>query len=143
MNLVVDTNVLFTFFWKKSITKKLLMKKNLRLFSPEFALEEINKYKSEILKKTKISEEKFKELKTDLAMAIEFIPLEEYKESIKSASKISPDPNDSDFFALALKLQVPLWSNDSLLKKQNKIKVVSTSDLLTKQEFFEVAFPND
>jgi len=115
---------------------------DLKLFSPEFALEEINKYKLEILKKTKISEKEFKELKVDLAIAIEFISFEEYKEFLKSASKISQVSNDSDFFALALKLQIPLWSNDSLLKKQNKVKVISTPDLLKKQEFFEAAFPN-
>ncbi len=143
MELVIDTNVLFTFFWKKSIARKLLMKMDLKLFSPEFALEEINKYKSDILKKTKISEKEFKESRSDLAIAVEFISLEEYKEFLKNASKISPDPNDADFFALALKLKIPLWSNDLLLKKQNKVKVVSTSDLLKKQEFFETAFPDE
>ena len=143
MELVVDSNILFTYFWKNSITRKLLMKMNLRLFSPEFALEEINKYKKEIIKKTKIKEKHFYDLKKDLAIAIEFLPLEEYKKFLKNAFKISPNPNDCDFFALALKLKLPIWSNDSLLKNQNKIKVFSTSDLLQKQEFFEAAFPEE
>jgi len=38
MEFVVDTNVLFTFFWEGSFTKKLLVKQELELFSPEFAL---------------------------------------------------------------------------------------------------------
>jgi predicted nucleic acid-binding protein len=137
MKLIVDTNILFTFFWDNSLAKKLLMKINLELFSPEFALEEINKYKEDILEKTGISEKQFKQHRRDIAIAVEFIPLEEYKAFLKQAIKISPDQNDIDFFALALKLKLPIWSNDSLLKKQNKIKIFSTKDLLEKKEFFE------
>lgn len=143
MELVVDTNILRTFFWEKSLARKLLMKMDLKLSSPEFALEEINTHKSDILKKTKISEKEFNQLKSDLAIAVEFIPVKEYKEFFKTASEISPDPNDADFFALALKLKIPLWSNDSLLKNQNKLKVFSTLDLLEKQEFFNSAFPDE
>jgi len=142
MELVVDTNIMYSFFWEKSLTRKLLMKMDLKLFSPEFALEEINAHKPDILKKTKISESKFQQIRKDLAIAVIFVPLKEYKEFLKTASLTSPDPNDSDFFALALKLNVPLWSNDSLLKKQTKIKVLSTSDLLERQDFFEAAFPD-
>ena len=39
-------------------------------------------------------------------------------------------PNDIDFLALALKLKLPVWSNDSHLKKQSKVIVYSTSELL-------------
>lgn len=140
MKLIVDSNVLFTYFWEDSLIKKLLMKINLELFSPEFALEEINKYKEEIIRKTKISQEEFKRIRTDIAIAVEFIPIEEYKAYFNEALKISPDKNDADFFALALKFKIPIWSNDSLLKKQNKIKIFSTQDLLEKKEFFEAIF---
>lgn len=142
MELVVDTNILYTFFWKKSLARKILMKTNLGLFSPEFALEEINAHESDILKKTGLSKKEFRQLRTDLAIAVEFIPLEEYKKFLKPASDISPDPNDVDFFALALKLSCPIWSNDSLFKKQNKAIVFSTLDLLKKPEFFEAIFPD-
>jgi predicted nucleic acid-binding protein len=121
MELVVDTNVLYTFFWKKSFVRRVLMRMDFRLYSPEFALEEINAHESDILKKTALSAREFKEIKSDLAIAVEFIPLEEYKELLDSAFKIAPDGNDVDFFALAMKMKVPLWSNDSLLKKQKKV----------------------
>ena len=73
------------------------------------------------MKKTGITLKEFKELRKDLAIAVVFIPLEEYEKFLKIAFKTSPDPNDVDFFALALKLKLPIWSNDSLLKKQNKL----------------------
>jgi len=130
MKLVVDTNILYTYFWKHSLTKKLIMRKDLELFAPEFGLEEINKYKTDIIKKTKISEDKFRELKFDIAISVKFIPVEEYRGFLKRALEISPDPNDIDFFALSLKLNLPIWSNDALLKNQTKIRILTTKEIL-------------
>jgi len=129
MEFVVDTNVLFTFFWEGSFTRKLLVKQELELFSPEFALEEINLHCDEILKKTGISLEEFKKLRKELAIFVEFIPLEEYSSFMGEASAI-PDPDDVDFVALALKLGCPTWSNDKGLKQQTVVKVFSTSELI-------------
>ena len=143
MELIVDTNILYTYFWKNSFARRFLMRMSLELYSPEFALEEINAHKSDILNKTGISEEEFKKLKEDLAIAVEFIPLEEYAEFLKTASGFSPDSADIDFLALAVKLKLPLWSNEPLLKKQNKVEVFSTSDLLNKPEFSDVLFPDE
>ncbi len=133
MKFVVDTTVLFTFFWKDSFTKGLLVDQDFEFFSPEFALEEINKYSNEILEKTHTSLEKFKELRGDLAIFIEFIPLQEYKQFLPEALSLIPMypyPNDTDFLALALKLKQPIWSNDPHLKRQSKVKVYSTSELV-------------
>lgn len=130
MKFIVDTNILFTYFFESSITKEMIMIKDLELFSPEFALQEINKYKLDIIKKTGISESKFNELRFDLAISIKFIPVKEYKSFLENALEISPDPNDIDFFALALKLNLPIWSNDKLLKKQDKIRILGTKEVL-------------
>lgn len=135
MELVVDTNILYAYFWEKSLSRRFLMKMNLELFSPEFALEEINANESDILKKTGLSKKEFNDTRSNLAIAVEFIPLEEYEKFLIPALKFSPDPNDVDFLALAMKLKLPLWSNDFLLKKQNKVKIFSTLDLLNKPEF--------
>ncbi|PIN95725.1 hypothetical protein COU56_00710, partial [Candidatus Pacearchaeota archaeon CG10_big_fil_rev_8_21_14_0_10_31_9] len=49
---------------------------------------------------------------------------------IKEAEEISPDKKDAEFLALCLKFSCVLWSNDSALKNQNKVKVLSTEDLI-------------
>jgi predicted nucleic acid-binding protein len=121
---------MFSFFWKKSITKHILMNQGLELFAPEYALEEINKYKKEIMEKTRITEQEFVSLRKELAIAICFTPAEEYKQSLKTAIAISPDENDIDFFALALQMNCALWSNDKTLKQQNKIKILTTKQVL-------------
>lgn len=139
MRLVVDSNILFTFFWKDSIFKKLSLKQDLDLLAPEYALEEINKYSIEILKKAKLSKEGFKNLKIELAFKVEFIPLKEYLTFLKKAQELFKDLpenernellNDLDFFVLALKFNCPIWSNDKLLKKQSKTRVFTTKEII-------------
>ena len=137
MRFVVDTNILFSYFWKDSITYKLLMNSHLELLSPEFALEEIKKHEKEIMLKTLLDIKKLTELREELVLAIDFVPIVDYKEKLSDALSFCPDKHDVDFFALALKLKSPIWSNDVSLKKQNKITVVSTQDLLNNNEFVE------
>jgi len=129
MKFVVDTNVLLTFFWEKSFTKKILIDRRFEFVSPEYALEEINLHKSEILKKTRLSLDKFKELRENLAICVEFIPLEEYKEFLKKVKDI-PDKEDADFIALALKLNLPIWSNDTHLREQSLSPTFTTGDMV-------------
>ena len=131
MKFVVDTNILFTFFWKDSFTKGLLVDQDLELFSPELALAEVNRHEKDILKKTGISAKTFKLLRKDIGIFVEFIPLDEYKEFLTKAPSLIPDnPDDLDFLALALKLKLPAWPNDPDLKRQSEIKVLSTPELV-------------
>ncbi|MHA1105899.1 MAG: PIN domain-containing protein [Promethearchaeota archaeon] len=47
------------------------------------------------------------------------------------ADKISPDPKDTIYLALAIALKSKIWSNDKKLKHgQDKITVFSTEELL-------------
>lgn len=50
--------------------------------------------------------------------------------------KISPDPNDADYFALALMLKCPIWSNDKELLKQNVVRIYSTGELIKAFGYF-------
>ncbi len=130
MKIVVDTNVLFSFFWDDSITRKLLLTSSLGLISPEYALEEVRKYKAEIIKKTNIRNKKFEEYLYELRSILEFINRNEYSDCLEEAKKISPDEKDSEFFALCLKENCSLWTNDITLKRQDKIKVLTTKDII-------------
>lgn len=131
MKFVVDTNILFTFFWENSFTKGILIDQDFEFFSPEYALKEVNNHINEIIGKTGITNEKFQELRRDLAICVEFVPAEEYKSFLKEASILLPIyPDDIDFLALAIKLKLPIWSNDSHLKNQNKVQVYTTKEFL-------------
>lgn len=133
MRFVVDSNILFTFFWEDSFNKGILVDQDFDFFAPEIALEEINRNSEHILNKTGISKEKFKELLRDIAIFVEFVWVDEYKDFLKKADCIS-HKNDIDFVALGLKLNCPVWSNDPHLKEQSLIKVFSTNEFI--KEFF-------
>lgn len=131
MKFVVDTNILFTFFWQNSFTKGILIDQDFKFFAPEYALQEINNHKNEIIIKTGISEENLEELRRDLAACVDFIPTEEYKEFLMKANSLIPEyKDDIDFLALALKLNLPIWSNDHHLKKQSEVKVYTTKEFI-------------
>jgi predicted nucleic acid-binding protein len=132
LELVIDTNILFSFFWKNSLVRDLISDQNFLLSSPEFALVEIKKHKKEIIRKTKISEKEFKENLMDLAISVDFVPEKDYKNFLKKALLFSPDSNDVDFFALSLKLNQPLGSNDKILKNQNFVEVLNTKEVFKK-----------
>lgn len=130
MEVVIDANILFSALIKNSLTSDLIFMGGLRLFSPDFMIEEFLKYESLILEKTKRTKpEVIKNLHL-LKDIILIVPEEEYEKYIDSAREISPDAKDVLYLSLALKLKCPIWSNDKRLKNQEAIKVYSTSDLL-------------
>ena len=130
MILVVDTNVLFSFFWQDSFIRQILTSKNIEFFSPEIAVEELKKYSSLIIKKAKISNKEFNSEIVRLKSFVKFIPKNNFHGFTEESQKIAPDKDDTDFLALCLKLNAPLWSNDKELKKQNKIIVLDVKDIL-------------
>ncbi len=137
--IVVDTNVLLTFFWKNSISRRILPKRQFDFSSPQLALEEMNSHESEILEKAGISREDFQKNREDLAMLVEFIPFKEYSAFLRKVSHV-PDKDDIDFIALALKLSAPIWSNDKELKRQSSpVLVFNTKEFIAK--FLYTSYP--
>ena len=130
MDLVVDANILFASLIKKDMTSDILFDNNINLYAPEFIFSEFEKYKDYIKNKTERTDEEFNELMDLFERKVSLVPLEEIKPYLEEAEKLSLDPKDISYIALALKLNIPIWSNDKGLKKQNKIKIYSTTDLI-------------
>ncbi len=139
MKLVVDTNVLFSFFKKDSFTRKfIILNKGMELISPELSLEELNKYANELLFKSKLTKNKLEEALLLLRSYVKFMPETEYKAQLKDAEALAGHfsaedagefMEDIDFFALALKENCSIWSNDKLFRKQSSIVVFNTAEL--------------
>ncbi|MBS3136909.1 hypothetical protein J4232_00620 [Candidatus Woesearchaeota archaeon] len=130
MKIIVDSNILFSFFWRQSVVKRILFLEAFTFLSPAYALKEINKYQDEIEQKAKITHWQFDEQLKILKELVVFVDDDEYNKNYKEALEISPDSNDVDFFALSLHENAPLWSNYGDLKKQNAIKVFSTKEMI-------------
>src|SRR3990167_10668831 len=107
----------------------LLFSDKFRLFTPEYIFTELEKHKEEILSKTKRTTEEFFRLVETLKRRIVIVSLEELVPFVKEAEKITPDHDDMAYFALALKLNCAIRSNDKKLKEQNKIKIYNTHEL--------------
>ena len=129
MELVVDANVLFSAMIKEGFTTELMFSDQIRLFAPEFLLEEVFKHENEILEKTKRNKDDFSEILEILKLIIKIIPAKEFDIYTTEAEVISPDPDDVQYFALALKLQCGIWSNDKKLKEQNSVSVYNTEEI--------------
>src|SRR3989344_7586163 len=114
MDLIIDANILFAALIKEGITSDILFKHT--LYAPEFIMDEFKKYKEELKKKTKRSEENFDELFDLFERNVILVPKEEIAPFIDKAEKISPDPKDALYFALCLKQDCALWTNDKQLK---------------------------
>ena len=131
MKLVVDTNVLFSFFKKESETKKLILNfEILELATPSFCIDELEEHKERICRKSRLSNSEYEEVLNALLIFVKVFSLSEYKDFLLDAKNTSPDPDDVDFVALALNLDCAIWSNDKGLKQQSVVKVFSTSELI-------------
>ena len=138
MRLVADSNVLFTFFWKNSALLG-IMRQDALLFAPEHSLDEIEKHRRGIIEKTGIADGEFDNLLAQMKLRVEFVPRSAYDmhfADVKTIASAYPVPEqasvmkDCDFLALALLLGCALWSNDRLLKKQSKLSVLSTREVV-------------
>ena len=130
MKLVVDANVLFAVVIKQGKTTELIFSDNFELFAPEFIFEELEKHRDMLVAKSRRTSEEFDTFISIMAGRIKIVSADEFSSFMNKAKSVCPDPNDVQYFALALKLDCAIWSNEKLLKKQSKIKVFSTSDLI-------------
>lgn len=133
MELIVDANILVASFLKDAKTRELLVDVRLTLFAPEYLLSETSKKlkkSSPLRKRIHVSDEVLEELVRMLTQKIQFVPLQSYQPHVQEASSLAPHEEDTPYLALALLLDLPIWSNDRGLKDQTRIKIYSTHELI-------------
>jgi len=131
MRLVVDTNILVSFFRHNPVNEIISDSKSLKLqlFTPIYAIEELKNNKSDVLKYADISSKEFKEKFSELLTFINIIPGDSFKEFESEAKQLIHD-KDVPIFALALKLNCPIWSNEPGFRKQSKVDVFTNRDMI-------------
>ena len=130
MKLAVDTNILFSFFRENPVRFIIVNSKSLgiQLSTPEYNIDELRKNKSDLLKYSKLSSEQIESVIDELIKYMSLISLKEYEEFEQEAKQLIHD-KDVPIFALALKLNCPIWSNEPGFKRQSKIEVFNTQEL--------------
>jgi len=132
VKVVVDANIIISLLIAKGSKHKLFFSGELDIISPDIILFEIGKHLDEISEKSRLSKW---ELNLEFSAVREQMTVFSVEKSkwIKEGVKISPDPDDTEYFALALKFNCPIWSEDKPLKQQqSKVEVLDTRKLLEK-----------
>lgn len=140
MRIVVDSNVLLTYFWKDSVLREICKSRKVQLFAPEFALKEFKKHAKHMAKKAGLTQRDIKRVSEDLLSQLIFIDYEDYSrffadswDSIedlpeKERAELS---EDLDFLATARFVSCPIWSNDKLLTRQKEVIVLNTKEIIS------------
>lgn len=97
MELVVDSNILFSFFNERSRARQIAVSGEVLLYSPAFALSELEEHKPDIMEDFSLTEVQFEIIMRLLKTVVKFVPEDEYSQLLSRAKEISPDPDDVDF----------------------------------------------
>ncbi|MFA5077331.1 MAG: PIN domain-containing protein [Candidatus Micrarchaeia archaeon] len=130
MDIVVDANILFAVMIKKGITERILLSNDLHLYAPEYIFVEFRKHEKDILEITGRTSADFLKLVELLERRIELVPVLEFKHYMKEADSLLEDKDDAAYLAVCLAKALPLWSNDNGFRKQNRVKVYTTQELI-------------
>lgn len=138
MKVVLDTNILISALIKNSITRKILFTSYFDFFYPKSSLNEINKHKDLILRKSGMAGKDYDDLFRALFEVVTIVREEIINENLNRAKKIGiQDPDDLVFLACALGIpQSIIWSDDADFEGQSAIKVMKTKDIIRHLRLF-------
>lgn len=134
MFLVVDANRVFSSLLSKGRAFDVFLLNNilnsLWLISPEYLFFEIGKHLDEILERSKLSSEELSKVFKFIKDEVDFLPFKEFNMFADAAGKLAPHSKDVQYFALALASNGAIWSDEKAFKKQSKVKVFNTDEVL-------------
>jgi predicted nucleic acid-binding protein len=126
--LAADANVILSAVAGKAALR-IFLKEDLEIVTAQFNIDEVREYLGVIAEKYGFSEE-ILELQLKL-LALRVYPRHFYEDFLKKAAKklSGKDEDDIELLALAMKLKVPVWSNDNDFKHSG-VEVYTTAKLL-------------
>ncbi|MDZ7688388.1 MAG: PIN domain-containing protein [Halobacteriales archaeon] len=134
MKLVCDTNVVFSALIAGGKTRELILSDETNLYAPEFFFTELDNNRHEIGEKSKLSEGQLNLLLSILFKDTEVVPREDFENEMEQASRLISDidPDDVPFVALALHLDVDIWTDDTDFEEQDEVTVWKTHELVNR-----------
>lgn len=133
MQLVIDANILLAGFGRGAITRELLLDPRLDLFAPEHLLIETERHLTHnvsLQKRIGLSKPQIRLIFDQLTHSIRTVEAEQYSVSMPEAFGLAAHPEDAPYLALALWKRIPLWSNDKGIKRQSRVQVYTTAELI-------------
>jgi predicted nucleic acid-binding protein len=127
--LVVDTNIIFSaLIPEQSRIRDLFFESDFLFYAPNFLIYEIYAHKEKLLENSKLNEQEFYIILNNLLECIQFVPIALIDQaSRKKAYMLCKDIDEKDtpFVALAIYLNIPLWTGDKALKVGLKKKTLN------------------
>ena len=133
MKIIIDSNILFSALIRDSFTRRLILEYEEQFLFPEFIFEEMEKHKEELFRKSGMTTEDLNKLLQLIIKKILIVPNSILIPYRKEALEIIKEIDIDDVLFIACALAYPnsiLWSNDKDLKKQNKVTVLSTAEII-------------
>jgi predicted nucleic acid-binding protein len=133
MKIVIDSNVLFSALIKDAITRKIILEYDYLFLFPYYIFDEFENHRLYLIEKSNIEVEEFNELLELILSRVTIVSSEVLQKHKTKAIELAKniDKNDAIFFACALAYPgSAIWSDDKALKKQDKIKILNTSEML-------------
>ena len=132
MRIVLDSNIFFSALIKDSLTRKLLVEYEGFFLFPSYIFEEMEKYKADLLTKSRMRPQDFDQLLKLLLKKVLIVPEEVLKDYREEALEIVKNIDRDDALFIACALAYPksvIWSDDKKLKNQNRVKIISTAEI--------------
>ncbi len=132
MRLAVDANILVAALLKDGATRQILLEDDLEFFAPEHLLAEIKTVlrSATVRKRIPLSNEDLFDLANAIVSRVTFVPEKLFLSFIKPSLSLVTHAEDAPYIALSMAFKIPLWSNDSALKKQRNVAIYTTPELI-------------
>lgn len=129
----MNTNIIMKALIKNSKVRVILLNPNHQFYLPEYAIEEIEKHLPLLMEKTGLPGEEINLALSILLTNIQVVHSENISAKWNEAEEIMGpiDKGDIPFIAASLSIACDgIWSDDKDLKRQRKIKVWSTQEII-------------
>jgi predicted nucleic acid-binding protein len=135
MNIIVDSNILFSALIKDSLTRRLILEYDGYFLCPSKTIQEFEKYYDIIIEKSELDIPKFNVVMESLFSKLTLVQDHVLFPYIPKSLALLKDIDIDDFLFIACALAYPdsiLWSNDKALKKQNVVQILNTQEIIEK-----------
>lgn len=130
MKIVIDANIFFYALLKEGVTRSIIFKSEFDFIAPTYLLFEFSKHRNYLIKKYSGSESEFEELVKLISSKIAFINDKELIPFVPASKTLTTDPYDVLYFALALKENATIWTNDRAYLEQTRVEIWTTAQLI-------------
>ena len=130
---MLDTNVFLKALIKKSVVRGIILGSIHEFLIPAYLIEETREHMEELEEKSGLSNSEIESVMDALLARIRVVPADKVLSAWKEAEGIMErvDKSDIPFVAAALSTDCDgIWSDDRHLRRQDKVKVWTTKDVL-------------